>query len=80
MPDSALYYGEQALAAIRDSSMLNYAIYHQTAQMAARQQQYRQAARYFEEALRLSLRYTDERSKQSLVEIEKRYDVLRLKQ
>lgn len=48
--------------------------------MAARQQQYRQASRYFEEALRLSLRYTDERSKQSLVEIEKRYDVLRLKQ
>ena len=80
MPDSALYYGEQALSAIRDSSMLNYAIYHQTAQMAARQQQYRKAARYFEEALRLSLRYTDERSKQSLVEIEKRYDVLRLKQ
>ncbi len=80
MPDSALFYGEKALAAIRDSSIFNFEIYRQTAQMAARQQQYRQAARYFEEALRLSLRYTDERSKQSLVEIERRYDVLRLKQ
>lgn len=80
MPDSALYYGEKALAAIRDSSIFNFEIYRQTAQMAARQQQYRQAARYFEEALRLSLRYTNERSKQSLVDIEKRYDVLRLKQ
>jgi DNA-binding CsgD family transcriptional regulator len=80
MPDSALFYGEKALAAIRDSSIFNFEIYRQTAQMAAWQQQYRQASRYFEEALRLSLRYTDERSKQSLVEIEKRYDVLRLKQ
>ncbi len=80
MPDSALYYGEKALAAIRDSSIFNFEIYRQTAQMAARQQQYRQAARYFEEALRLSLRFTNERSKQSLVDIEKRYDVLRLKQ
>lgn len=80
MPDSALFYGEKALAAIRDSSIFNFEIYRQTAQMAARQQQYRQAARYFEEALRLSLRYTNERSKQSLVEIERKYDVLRLKQ
>ncbi len=80
MPDSALYYGEKAIASIKDTSILYYEAFRHTAVVASELKNYKIAAQYFEQALNLSLDYAEEIAKQRLIEIEKRYDMLRVKQ
>lgn len=75
-PDSAIYYGLQAIRHINDTTYkFNYLLYQNVADIALQQKNYKMAEEYRSKMFEVYEHYVNDQSDKIILELEKRYDL-----